>query len=676
MLSLGHVDAASPMRSKGDGAKSLGIASLLATQILAMKEEAGLWDERKLQNAFLQTLEMDQDTERHGDLEVPEVPEDDDHGKMVQHRYDRMMFLKRDQAGLLQVILIVHVDDFLVAHREDYDLEEIKAAFTWGSQTALNPDNEIVFRGKEIRMAKKGSVTTLQVTQKAFIKEIDDAPTIKKKEHTSLTPSEWQEFRSVTGSLQWLAGQTRPDAAAITSLSNKGRETTTKELSELYEFIKVVKLTESLGLSYYPVPWNRATTIVGYSDSSWANAPGHKSQMGVLVMVTSPECTQKKCPASVLDWKSTRSPRVTRSTLASEANAMDERADRCVFTNYFMTHLLWPEVANDQLKMSHLQATDCRSLYDAVISPAPSLTEKRTIVTVMSIQDYLKEEQGTPYILAQPAREQRRVRLSSSDIETEPALELLIQRTSPAAPGSSGSHRPDGTTSHLVPASKDVSNQHLVAAARRRQQLRQDKGFEAELDHRRPEELQRRPDGMMAFARGGRDAAQAQKPLQLMGVNLTQPTSPAAPPPPSSTSGRVSELTQLAVQAALEKLEEEQPTSPKKENMTRSKAFTVRKRQVDMLAIAARMRASSKNNHQGDERSDVSVPPGVPHEPSELEIEIVAHQDHGEHDKYEIHHPAALERHRPHELDSLEDVEDVGCLYVEPRGRRTGCLVG
>ncbi|CAK9009519.1 unnamed protein product [Durusdinium trenchii] len=118
-------------------------------------------------------------------------------------------------------------------------------------------------------------------------------------------------------------------------------------------------------------------------------------------------------------------------------------------------------------------------------------------------------QKGTPYILAQPAREQRRVRLSSSDIETEPALELLIQRTSPAAPGSSGSHRPDGTTSHLVPASKDVSNQHLVAAARRRQQLRQDKGFEAELDHRRPEELQRRPDGMMAFARGGRDAAQA-----------------------------------------------------------------------------------------------------------------------------------------------------------------------
>ncbi|CAK9058187.1 unnamed protein product, partial [Durusdinium trenchii] len=287
MLSLGHVDAASPMRSKGDGAKSLGIASLLATQILAMKEEAGLWDECNLQNAFLQNLEKDQDTERHGDLEVPEVPEDDDHGKFQR-----------------------------------------------------------VARGAQ--------------------------PSIRE---------------------------------------------------------------------------------------------------------------QKR------------------------------QAD---------------------------QAMDA--------------------------------QKGTPYILAQPAREQRRVRLSSSDIETEPALELLIQRTSPAAPGSSGSHRPDGTTSHLVPASKDVSNQHLVAAARRRQQLRQDKGFEAELDHRRPEELQRRPDGMMAFARGGRDAAQAQKPLQLMGVNLTQPTSPAAPPPPSSTSGRVSELTQLAVQAALEKLEEEQPTSPKKENMTRSKA--------------------------------------------------------------------------------------------------------
>lgn len=47
-------------------------------------------------------------------------------------------------------------------------------------------------------------------------------------------------------------------------------------------------------------------------------------QMGSLALVGSPKVQQK---VSILDWKSARSPRVTRSTLASEANAMDEAVD-------------------------------------------------------------------------------------------------------------------------------------------------------------------------------------------------------------------------------------------------------------------------------------------------------------------------------------------------------------
>ncbi|CAK9013264.1 Uncharacterized mitochondrial protein AtMg00810 (ORF240b) [Durusdinium trenchii] len=282
-----------------------------------------------------------------------------------------------------------------VTHREDFNVQEIKDAFQWGSQTPLDDNNDIIFRGKEIKMVKKGTNTiSLQVTQTAFIREIDDKPVTKRsKEPVPLSAPEWQEFRSLTGSLQWLSGQTRPDVAAMTSLSNKGRETTTKELNDLYEFVKVVKMTDTLGLSYYPVPWNKAMTLVGYSDSSWANAQGHKSQMGILVLVSSPDCEHKKCPASLLDWKSTRSPRVTRSTLASEANAMDECTDRCSYANYFLTHLMYPEVEKDSMKLRSLQATDCRSLYDAVINPAPALTEKRTIISVRSIQDYLTENQ-------------------------------------------------------------------------------------------------------------------------------------------------------------------------------------------------------------------------------------------------------------------------------------------
>ena len=90
MLSLGHVEAGSPMRSKGDGAKSLGIASLLATQLLAMKQALGLWDEATIRaNALLKTLELDQEADAVGELQIAEEPEDDEDGRRLLAYYKR-----------------------------------------------------------------------------------------------------------------------------------------------------------------------------------------------------------------------------------------------------------------------------------------------------------------------------------------------------------------------------------------------------------------------------------------------------------------------------------------------------------------------------------------------------------------------------------------------------------
>lgn len=89
MLSLGHVDVSSPMRAKGEGAKSLGIASLLATQLLAMKQAAGLWDEKTIQaNALLKTLELDQEADASGDLQIQDH-EDEESGQRLLSYYKR-----------------------------------------------------------------------------------------------------------------------------------------------------------------------------------------------------------------------------------------------------------------------------------------------------------------------------------------------------------------------------------------------------------------------------------------------------------------------------------------------------------------------------------------------------------------------------------------------------------
>ena len=205
-----------------------------------------------------------------------------------------------------------------------------------------------------------------------------------------------KEYRSCAGSLQWLAGSTRPDIAATVSLSNHGVNSNPSQLKVLYECIDYVKETLDHGLVFRGVAINFATVVVGYADSSWANAPGGKSQMGVIIVITGPECQDQVSRATILEWRSSRSPRVTRSTLASEANAMDDGVDRATFLNVFMSEFLKRPNSSGQLDkgvLKQLQVTDCKSLFDAVICENPSLEEKRTLILIRSIQDYISPSQ-------------------------------------------------------------------------------------------------------------------------------------------------------------------------------------------------------------------------------------------------------------------------------------------
>lgn len=314
---------------------------------------------------------------------------------LIQHHLDQMLFYEKDKDGNLLVLVIVHVDDFLVTFRQDYSLEKITKLFQWGSQTTLTEETPIVFRGKTIKLVKQDKQYQIKVTQTDFIKEMPTGKLPRGRLHgdACLSKDEWKEYRSCAGSLQWLSGQTRPDVGATVSLSNRGQETGPADLKMLYDCIDMVKATMDLGLTYLPIPMDKATFIVAYADSSWANAPGYKSQMGCLVLVTTPDCLVATTPATIIDWRSGRSPRVTRSTLASEANAMDDCVDRAAYANHFLSELLYdfsPRAPSRRLRQ--LQVTDCQSLYDAVISPNPVLTEKRTIIQIRSIQEFVKPE--------------------------------------------------------------------------------------------------------------------------------------------------------------------------------------------------------------------------------------------------------------------------------------------
>ena len=112
-------------------------------------------------------------------------------------------------------------------------------------------------------------------------------------------------------------------------------------------------------------------------------------------MMTTPHCTQVPTKANVIDWRSNRSSRICRSTLAAEAIACDDCVDRAYFVNVNLAEILSgvpPHKDPEKWKLQQLQVTDCRSLFDAVSAENPRTTEKRTYVDIRSIQEFIGVE--------------------------------------------------------------------------------------------------------------------------------------------------------------------------------------------------------------------------------------------------------------------------------------------
>ena len=134
--------------------------------------------------------------------------------------------------------------------------------------------------------------------------------------------------------------------------------------------------------------------MISYSDASWANARKSGSQIGALVGLTTSSARSEPTNMSVIDWKSARSVRVCRSTLAAEASAADEVADRGAFINMFLGELIHGTVAHRVgCRLPSCQMTDAKSLYDAIVSQNPNLADKRTLVSIRAIQESVSNDQ-------------------------------------------------------------------------------------------------------------------------------------------------------------------------------------------------------------------------------------------------------------------------------------------
>ena len=309
------------------------------------------------------------------------------------HSLDRCFFVHYADSGRPDCFVIVHVDDFMAVHSTEFNMKILEDMFSWGKTGHVTTESPGEYRGKEIKLIKENGKFMYRVTQTGFIKHMEGGqlPPGRLQKDPKLSTSEMQDFRSICGSLQWLSGQSSPDVSAVASLCHRGKDTDITDLKKLLDATNNVKKTPEDGITFPAIPFNKQSVIVAVSDSSWANALNFSCQYGVLIMICPAQAKDTTTYGMMVDWKSGRSTRVCRSTLAAEASAADEATDRATYLNAFLTELFTNEPAyKAKCIMDQIQVTDAKSLYDCLVSENPVTTDKRSLINIRSVQQHVE----------------------------------------------------------------------------------------------------------------------------------------------------------------------------------------------------------------------------------------------------------------------------------------------
>lgn len=264
---------------------------------------------------------------------------------------DPAMFYLRDEEGILRGLMIVHVDDLMLAtDASEWSANvtgRLRARFPFGTwQNVAQEPAGVTYCGKEIKIKNDGTEDFVTLAQKGFIEGRLECIQVSKERAQSVddrvNDEERTDYRSVVGSLQWLASQTRPDIAfEVNQLQKRIRDLRVGDLLRANKCVKEV-LSDRYELEFRDL--GRDAEIVAFHDASLFNSVGveiqdHEaddilmtgkekkmvySQKGAFIGVIKKgdmDVVGRKVRMNILDWKSTTNKRVVESSLAAETHA-------------------------------------------------------------------------------------------------------------------------------------------------------------------------------------------------------------------------------------------------------------------------------------------------------------------------------------------------------------------
>eukprot|EP00435_Cladocopium_sp_Y103_P032566 s1782_g8.t1 len=389
---LGNLSTASPTLTRSSRNYIMSIATMLGMTLFTSD----------ISTAFLQGRNFDPTSNRIIWAKLPRGGEEllglaPGHGKLMK------LVKPMSTRTSTSCTFGIHVDDIFGCYDEsdkhtEVLLQNLKSIFTFREWITANDKDELEYCGAQI--TKMGENHWKLHHEKYLIKQ--KPITYSKERHGSnaeVNDRERTSLRGLIGGLQWPATQTSPHLqCAVSTLAGQVSKATTSTLDTANKLLRYAKQNSDVGLQFQHVANREEVTFVAYSDASFASRDDLSSQGGYLLVMTHRDVTTggEGC-YNIIDWRSWKFARVSRSTLAAESQAASEAADALLFATTFW-RLIWsPWLPLDDIKTAQIPnkpklVIDAKALYDMMIKEelqAGSNTDKRTAIEVLVSQDKL-----------------------------------------------------------------------------------------------------------------------------------------------------------------------------------------------------------------------------------------------------------------------------------------------
>ena len=299
----------------------------------------------------------------------------------TQPRLDQALFVWYNTVRDCDGIMAIHVDDFIYGGTSSFinnTVSHLRTLFKVG----LEESGGMKYLGISISQHATG----IQLSTDAYCSSLNEILDVGTDKDRRLNEAETRTLRHVSGQLNWVTTQTRPDVAYDNCIvGNSITKATVRDVTIANKAIRKAK-ARLVSLNYSIDFDLKSICIIGYTDASFGNLSGGGSQGAFIIFLV-----DSSGRASPVTWQSRRIRRAANSTLAAECIAAVEAAEACIHLQTLLKEIL--HQSNAEINMMPISILcDNRSLVDAVqISTA--VQNRRLQIEVGILREMLQKSE-------------------------------------------------------------------------------------------------------------------------------------------------------------------------------------------------------------------------------------------------------------------------------------------